>query len=194
MSHLFGDLREQQCLPGAGSPVDHQWTRSAPLGRHKILLYVIQGLGLELVECCVAFTERQMLQDLIVQRVGLCVKVLLDRGLDDVHHVLVELFTQTLHVVALHLLRVAQLHVAVGDGGVHTEVGGCDDRGDELIPHLQKAFVGFLVAHDAIAANHNVHVASHLWEFGEAVEVGDLANVADTFPEKGWSLFPKGKV
>lgn len=135
-----------------------------------------------------------MLQDLIIQRVGLRVKVLLDRGLDDVHHVLVELFAQTFYVVALHFLRVAQFHVAVGDRRVHTEVGGSDDGGDEFIPYLQKAFVGFLVAHDTIAANHDVHISGHLGEFGEAVEVGDLANVADTFPEKGWSLFPKGKV
>ncbi len=82
----------------------------------------------------------------------------------------------------------------MSDGRIDAEVGGGDNRGDEFVPHLQEALVGFLVAHDAIAANHDVHVSGHLGDLGEAVEVGDLADVADTFPEKGRSLFPKGKV
>lgn len=82
----------------------------------------------------------------------------------------------------------------MGDGGVHAEVGGCDDRGDEFVPHLHEAVVGFLVARNAIAVHRDVHVSGHLRQLGEAFEVGDLANVADTFPEKGRSLFPKGEV
>lgn len=104
ISHLFGHLRQQQRLPSARSTVDHQRAHPAPIGGQKIIVDVIQGLSLELVERCVGFTQGQVLQDLVVQRVGLRVKVLLDGGLDDVHHVLVELFAQTLHVVALHFL------------------------------------------------------------------------------------------
>lgn len=96
--------------------------------------------------------------------------------------------------MALHLLGVAQLHVAVSDRGVDAEVGGGHDGGDELVAHFQEALVGLLVAHDAVGAHHDVHVAGHLRDLGEAVEVRDLAYVADAFPEEGGCLFPEGKV
>lgn len=135
-----------------------------------------------------------MLKNFIIQRISLCVEILLHCGLNYVNHVLIKLLTKPFYVMILYLLGIAQFHVTVSDRRVHSQVGGRNDGRNEFIPELYQLLLSFRVANDSGLRSSYVHIFPHLRDFHEALDVRDLPDVAHTLLQERRSLFAQGKV